>query len=58
VSFKLYDITGQEVLKYEAGTMPAGSQELSLVLDGLASGIYLARLQHGQQINHTKVMVR
>jgi glycosidase len=58
VSFKLYDITGQEVLKYEAGTMPAGSQELSLLLDGLASGIYLARLQHGQQINHTKVMVR
>jgi len=58
VSLKLYDITGQEVFRHEAGTMAAGSQELNLLLDGLAAGIYLAWLQHGQQINHTKVMVR
>jgi glycosidase len=58
VSLKLYDISGQEVFRHEAGTMAAGSQELNLFLDGLAAGIYLARLQHGQQIKHTKVMVR
>jgi len=58
VSLKLYDITGQEVFRHEAGTMTAGSQEYTLLLDGLSAGIYLARLQHGQQIQTTKVMVR
>ncbi|MDD4373727.1 MAG: alpha-amylase family glycosyl hydrolase [Bacteroidales bacterium] len=57
-SLKLFNITGQEVLHYEYGGMPATTQELKLNVSNVIPGIYLLQLQQGDQISQTKVIVQ
>jgi hypothetical protein len=40
VTFEIRDLQGKMVLIYDAGTQQAGSQEMDIPVDGLASGTY------------------
>ncbi|HPE43504.1 MAG TPA: alpha-amylase family glycosyl hydrolase, partial [Bacteroidales bacterium] len=55
---KLFNITGQEVLRYDYVGASVGNQELKLNLSRFNSGIYLLQLQQGRQISQTKVIVQ
>ncbi len=47
VTIRLYDITGQQLETLLAGKVSAGQHELRLMANGLASGVYLYRMQAG-----------
>ncbi len=47
VSLDLYDVLGRTVMQLHHGTMGAGAQRLPLPVEGLQSGMYLIRMQHG-----------
>ncbi len=45
VSLKIYDITGREIETLIEGIVPAGEHKLQWSAEGLASGVYLCRMQ-------------
>ena len=45
VTLKVYDITGQEIESLIEGEVPAGEHRLQWTAEGLASGVYLCRMQ-------------
>ena len=47
VRLALYDVLGREVALVESGDRPAGAHDISLSTAGLASGIYVVRLDAG-----------
>ncbi|MGA9117778.1 MAG: T9SS type A sorting domain-containing protein [Bacteroidota bacterium] len=48
VSVKVYSITGQEIETLVEGAVPAGKHDLNWDATGLASGVYLCRMQAGE----------
>ncbi|MBN2215452.1 MAG: T9SS type A sorting domain-containing protein [Bacteroidales bacterium] len=47
VTLKIYDLTGNEIVTLLCSYQPAGEYELNWIPDGLPGGIYLCRLQAG-----------
>ncbi len=47
VALKVYDITGREIETLVEGSVPAGEHKLQWNANGLASGVYLCRMQAG-----------
>ena len=45
VTLKVYDITGREIEALIEGEVPAGEHRLQWTAEGLASGVYLCRMQ-------------
>ncbi len=59
VRLVLYDVLGREVLRVRDGDEAAGWHETSLDTGGLASGLYLLRLESaGAQVTRSVVVVR
>ncbi len=56
VSIKIYNIAGQEIETLVDGVVPAGSHTLRWAANGLASGVYLCRMQSGQFAQTTKMI--
>lgn len=55
----LYDLQGRRVKAVFTGSLRAGEvRELSVEAPELASGIYLVRLQSGQQVQHLRVAIQ
>jgi spore germination protein YaaH len=50
IEIVLYNVLGQQVRKLFQGRLPAGEHRLSFSLDGLPSGIYLARFVAGREV--------
>lgn len=50
VSLRVYDLVGREVAVLEAGRLDAGAYERAFEAAGLASGVYVARLQVGGDV--------
>ncbi|MEM8601582.1 MAG: cytochrome c peroxidase [Bacteroidota bacterium] len=46
----VYDMMGREVVRLADGLQPAGTQTLHWAADGLASGVYLVRLQSAEGV--------
>lgn len=53
----VHDILGREVAILVNGTLPAGEHQVTFDASGLASGIYLYRLQAGNQMLTGKLML-
>lgn len=47
VTLKIYDILGREVATLENGYKEAGSYQINFIANGLASGLYIYRIQAG-----------
>ena len=56
-SVKVYDLLGREVAVLIDGAMPAGRHEAVFDGRGLASGVYLVRLQAGGEVFTRKMML-
>lgn len=58
VRLELYDLAGRCIRLLESGVRPAGSHELNLDGTGLASGLYLLRLEtgHGQALRRITLL--
>lgn len=57
VSLRVYNMLGQEVATLVAGTVEAGHHQVQWQADGLPSGIYLYRLETGQQMESKKLVL-
>lgn len=57
VSLKVYDILGKEVATLTDELKSAGSYQVRFEASGLASGIYIYRLQAGKFIDNKKLML-
>ncbi|HXF99336.1 MAG TPA: T9SS type A sorting domain-containing protein [Bacteroidota bacterium] len=56
-SLKVYDVLGREVATLVNGNLQAGSYEITFNADGLASGVYLYRLQAGKFVQTRKLVL-
>lgn len=56
VTLGVYTLLGQKVAEVVNGFLPVGEHDFEFNADGLASGVYLYRLQTGTQIQ-TKRMI-
>jgi len=56
VTLKVYDITGREVETLVQGEVPAGEHRLQWSAKGLASGVYLCRMQTKEFANTIKMI--
>jgi hypothetical protein len=55
----LYDLQGRRVKAVFAGSLQAGEvRELSVDAPELAAGVYLVRLQSGQQVQHLRIAIQ
>ncbi len=57
VRLSVYDITGREVAVLAEGFYPAGRHEVGFDGTGLASGVYLARLEAGELYDTAKLLL-
>ncbi len=57
VTFKIYDVSGQEVGTLIEGWMPQGSFELTFDAAQLPSGVYVARLTAGSFASTQKMVL-
>lgn len=57
VVLDLYNSTGQLVRSIDKGSFPAGDQECTLHAGNLPAGIYMLRMQAGEQVQICKVSV-
>jgi hypothetical protein len=57
VTLKVYDVLGNEVATLVNEEKPAGTYEIEFSADGLASGMYLYRLQAGSFIQTKKMIL-
>jgi hypothetical protein len=57
VTISLFDITGRLVRVVQEGRFEAGEHQVTLNAEGLASGIYFARLQTANQSKTVKLML-
>jgi hypothetical protein len=57
VTLKIYDLLGNEVATLVAEKLPAGKHQRVWDATGLASGVYLYRLQAGEFIQTTKLVL-
>jgi len=57
ISLKIYDISGREVKTIVDGIQPAGEYSVSFDASGLASGIYIYKLQAGQFVQSRKMLL-
>jgi hypothetical protein len=57
VGLWLVDLLGREVWAQSLGPLPAGRRELRLSFDGLASGLYLLRVQADDEARTVKLLV-
>ncbi|MBD3221296.1 hypothetical protein GF314_08625 [bacterium] len=53
----LYDVVGREVRVLREGVLPAGEVRVPVSADGLASGVYLARLELGGRSGTTRLVL-
>jgi hypothetical protein len=58
VSVSAWDVTGRRVTEQNFGTQPEGKNELELNLEGMPTGIYLARIKTIDGDRVLKVMVK
>ncbi len=59
VQLRVFDILGREVAVLVDGLMPAGSHQVNFDASGLASGIYMYRLQSGaQSITRRMILIK
>ena len=57
VSMKVYNTLGQEVAMLVSGTQSAGAFTVTFNAGGLASGLYIYRLQAGDLVVSRKMLV-
>jgi hypothetical protein len=57
VTLKIYDILGHEVTTLVSGQVQAGEHTVKFDASGLASGIYICRMQSGSFISARKMML-
>ncbi|MGA3015375.1 MAG: T9SS type A sorting domain-containing protein [Bacteroidales bacterium] len=57
VNLYLYNATGQIVKSFNKGTYPSGNQECTIDASSLPSGIYMLKMQAGEQVHICKVSI-
>ncbi len=57
VSLMVYDLSGREVARLAEGVKPVGTHSVSFNGDGLASGVYVVKLDAGGEIFREKVVL-
>ncbi|MEZ4995557.1 MAG: T9SS type A sorting domain-containing protein [Saprospiraceae bacterium] len=57
-SVELWDLNGRKVQDIYRGALPAGRHDWTITRDGLASGVYLLRLQDGQRQWSERIIFR
>ncbi|HEX8297532.1 MAG TPA: S-layer homology domain-containing protein, partial [Rubricoccaceae bacterium] len=57
VTLAVYDVTGREVARLADGPMEAGSHRVMWDANGLASGLYLYRIQAGSEVQTRRMVV-
>ncbi len=57
VSLAVYDLSGREVVNLAEGMMPAGTHEAVWTADGMASGVYVVKLEAGGVSAREKVVL-
>ncbi len=57
VSLTAYDLSGREVARLADGVMSAGAHEAVWVADGMASGVYVVKLDAGGKALMSKVVL-
>ncbi len=57
VNLAVYDVSGRKVAELLSGRQEAGAHVVTWDASGLGSGVYLARLQVGQDTHAGKVVV-
>jgi serine protease AprX len=57
VELAVYDVTGREVARLADGPMETGSHRVAWDASGLASGVYLYRLQAGTEVQTRRMVV-
>jgi hypothetical protein len=57
VSLKIYNVTGQLVAELVDGFRKSGQHEVAFDATGLASGIYIYRIQAGEKIEQKKMLL-
>ena len=58
VSIAIYDITGKSVRRIEAGNYLAGEHTFNVQKGDLKSGIYILRMNTGDNAGFTKISVK
>jgi hypothetical protein len=59
VHLRVFDVTGREVFRHDLGRIESGTHHLSFDASGLASGVYVARLETpGASINRKMILLR
>jgi hypothetical protein len=59
VQLRVFDILGREVAVLVDGLMPAGAHQVSFDASGLASGIYIYRLESaGQSLTRRMILIK
>ena len=56
VTLKIYDLTGREIETLVQGEVPPGEHRLQWSAQGLASGVYLCRMETGISLNTIKLL--
>jgi hypothetical protein len=57
VRLTVYDVAGREVARLVDGSRPAGAHEAVLRADGLASGVYIYRLEAGGSVSERRLVL-
>ena len=57
VTYQVYDITGKKMQDVVVGNCTTGQHQVSLSLNGMATGTYLLRLSQGEKASVTKFLV-
>ncbi len=57
VSLRVYDMTGRVVAILVNGTVSAGTHQVTFDASNLASGMYIYRLEAGEQVLHNKMLL-
>ncbi len=57
VSLSVFDVTGREVARLADGSMETGTHRIAWDANGLASGVYLYRLQSGREVQTRRMVV-
>lgn len=57
VTLKVYNLLGQEIAELVNGRMVSGSHSINFDASGLSSGVYIYRLQAGNQVQTKKMML-